>query len=79
MSVHQYGGSLIELSILSDQENDGWVVEVWDLTPDTGGELMHFHAAAGGRLTIDLLGSQHEVEFVLWVIGAVRGELGGYR
>jgi hypothetical protein len=79
MSVYQYGGSVIEISILSDQEDDGWAVEVWDLTPGTGGELAHFYAGAGGRLTIDLLASRHEVEFVLWVIDVVQGELRSYR
>lgn len=78
MSVHQHGNALIEITILSERDAGGWVAEVWDLTPESGGELMHAHMDPEGQLTIDLLGSRLDADLLLWCIGAVRQELQGY-
>ena len=79
MAVHQYGDALIEITVLSDREPDGWMAEVWDLTPQTGGELMHYYQPPTGDLSIDLLGNRVPVDLVMWSITLVRDELAGYR
>ena len=53
--------------------------EVWDLTPQTGGELMHYYQPPTGDLSIDLLGNRVPVDLVMWSITLVRDELAGYR
>jgi hypothetical protein len=75
MSVLQYGGALIEITVLSNGDADGWVAEVWDLTPESGGEVMHAHLSPNGELTIDLLGGRLNAEFLLWCVDAVRREI----
>jgi hypothetical protein len=80
MSVRQYGGDLIEISVLSGGPDfDGWAVEVWNLTQVTGRTVMEFHLTGNGEVTIDLHGFKCEVGFLRWVLDLVEVELEGYR
>jgi hypothetical protein len=80
MAFYTRDGVLIEISVLSGGQNKSveWVVEVWDLSPDTGGELMHISRREGGDLYVDLLGQELSVGFVEWAISVARSELAGY-
>ncbi|MFC7617784.1 hypothetical protein ACFQV2_34650 [Actinokineospora soli] len=77
MSVLRFEGRLVEIMVVSSAEDDdGWVAEVWDLTPGTGGLVMQVHEDAGGTLLVDLLGARQEARLVTWAVEAARAELG---
>ncbi|MER5971320.1 hypothetical protein ABT112_16535 [Streptomyces sp. NPDC002055] len=65
--------------MLSDAEDDdGWVVEFWDLGPNGGGEVLHVRRGASGEASLDALGESLSVTFVEWAIGIARMELQNY-
>ncbi|WP_432923869.1 hypothetical protein ACQPZZ_27840 [Microbispora sp. CA-135349] len=78
MTVHRYRDVLIEVTILSDAERGGWLVEFWDLSPSGSGELLHIQKLPTGELLLDLLGEKLNVDLVAWAIGIARTELQGY-
>lgn len=77
-TVQEYQDSLIETGVLSDHETDGWIAEVWDLTPATGGHLLNVHKHPSGTLTVDLLGNRLEAGFLAWALEIAKTELQDY-
>ncbi|MGW3356377.1 hypothetical protein ACWDFL_13260 [Streptomyces bungoensis] len=77
MSFYQRGGALIDVSVLSDgiEGSEGWVVEVWDLTPGGPGELLHIHFDSRGRATVDRVAASVDDDFVEWALSVARSEL----
>ncbi|MGW1591422.1 hypothetical protein [Streptomyces sp. NPDC002386] len=77
MGFYKRDGALIDISVLSDgiEGSDGWVAEVWDLTPGGPGEVMHIRFDSGGRATVDRLVASIDDDFVAWALSVARSEL----
>jgi hypothetical protein len=77
MGFYKYEGALIDVSVLSNgkEGSEGWVVEFWDLTPGSPGELMHIYVDADGSCNVDVMAGTVNSDFIDWALSIVRLEL----